>query len=59
MPLLQVTEAPAGRHVGEARAAAITVHHVGHQPVVRRVSRTEVEVQEPVVVQVAEVDAHG
>ena len=46
-------------HVRERAALAVAEHHVGHERGIGGRARAEIEVQEAVVVEVAEVRAHG
>ena len=58
MPLLEVAGPRRGGDVLEPPAAVVSEQHVGHQVRVRRPAGPEVDVQESVIVQVAEVRAH-
>ncbi len=59
MPLLKVAGAGRNSDVVETRARNVSEHEVDVQSLVRHVAGAEVDVEEPVVVDVAEIRAHG
>src|SRR5262249_32811734 len=58
MALLQVAESTGGCDVREARSSAVVIHGVGDEPLVFGKTGAQVEIEPPVVVEIAEVRAH-
>ena len=58
VPLLQMPEAAGGGDVLKALAPIITKHDIWHECFERRIASTEVDIEEAVAIDVAEVGAH-
>ena len=56
---LQVAEAPGGRYVLKDDAAVVAKHAVRQERLVRAFSGSQVEIKPAVIVEIAEVGAHG
>ena len=58
MPLLKVAGSGTGGHILEQTTLDILEHHLDVEAFVRHVAGAEVEIEKPVVVEVAEIHAH-